>query len=83
MSDYIPFDCNEYDKLEILAMHKTAITLLPNPYDSIEPLTIVDLIAKNGEEHMHLSNGEKIRLDRIDIIEEQIIFLKFDGSEEE
>jgi len=83
MSDYIPFDCNEYDKLEILAMHKTPITLLPNPFDTIDPILITDLIAKNGEEHMHLSNGEKIRLDRIDIIEGQIIFLKFDGSEEE
>lgn len=83
MSDYIPFDCNEYDKLEILAMHKTAITLLPNPYDTIDPIFITDLVAKNGVEHMHLSNGEKIRLDKIDIIEGNIIFLKFDGSEEE
>lgn len=83
MSDYIPFDCNEYDKLEILAMHKTAITLLPNPYDSIEPIIITDLIAKDGVEHMHFSNGEKIRLDLIDVIEESIIFLKFDGEEEE
>jgi len=83
MKDYIPFDCNEYDKLEILAMHKTAITLLPNPYEGIDPIIITDLIAKNGEEHMHLSNGEKIRLDRIDLIEENIIFLKFDGGEEE
>lgn len=83
MSDYIPFDCNEYDKLEILAMHKTAITLLPNPFDNIDPILITDLVAKNGEEHMHLSNGEKIRLDRIDVIEGNIIFLKFDGTEEE
>lgn len=83
MSNYIPFDCNEYDKLEILAMHKTHITLLPNPYETLDPIIIVDLVAKNGEEHMHLSNGEKIRLDRIDVIEENIIFLKFDGSEEE
>ena len=83
MSDYIPFDCNEYDKLEILAMHKTVITLLPNPFDNIDPILITDLIAKNGEEHMHLSNGGKIRLDRIDVIEGNIIFLKFDGTEEE
>lgn len=83
MNDYIPFDCNEYDKLEILAMRKIAITLLPNPYDNTEPILITDLIAKNGVEHMHLSNGKKIRLDQIDIIEENIIFLKFDGEEEE
>ena len=83
MSNYIPFDCNEYDKLEILAMHKTAITLLPNPFDSLEAILITDLIAKDGVEHMHLSNGKKIRLDLIDVIEENIIFLKFNGEEEE
>lgn len=83
MNKYIPFDCNEYDKLEILAIHKTVITLLPYPYDNLEPIIITDLVAKNGEEYMRLSNGEEIRLDLIDVIEENIIFLKFDGSEEE
>lgn len=78
---YIPFDCNEYDKLEILAMHKTHITLIPNPYDDTD-IIITDLIAKDGEEHMHLSNGEKIRLDKIDVIEESLIFLKIDIEEE-
>ena len=82
MRDYIPFDCNEYDKLEILAMHKTAITLLPNPFDGIDPLIITNLVAKDGVEHMHLSNGKRIRLDQIDVIEENVIFLKFDLEEE-
>ena len=83
MSDNTPMDCNEYDKLEILALHKSPITLIPNPYDNIDPLTITDLIAKDGEEYMHLSNGEKIRLDAIQVIEGNMIFLSWDLDDEE
>ena len=82
MIEYLSFVCNEFDKLEALAINKTAITLLPNPYIILEPIFMTDILAKDGMEHIYFSNSEKIRLNRIDIIEENIIFLKFSGEEE-
>ena len=38
MIEYLSFDCNEYEKLEVLAINKTAITLLPYPYITVEPI---------------------------------------------
>ncbi|MDA9872778.1 hypothetical protein N8364_03975 [Saprospiraceae bacterium] len=47
MIEYLSFDCNEYDKLEVLAINKTAITLLPNPYIILEPIFMTDILAED------------------------------------
>lgn len=82
---YIPISCDEYDKLEILAMHRTPIILIPHPYETTEPLIIIDLRSTDSVEHMYLSNGERIRLDYIATIIDHMIFLDWElyMSEEE
>jgi len=87
MSDYIPIDCNFYDELVLLSMHKTRIVFVPNKYEAPEGDYIVDLVTEpSKEEFMVLKSGIRIRLDEIASASDHIIFLNagetFFGEEE-
>ncbi len=76
MSDYIPIDCNFYDELVLLAMHKTRITFIPNAYDVEEGDYVVDLVTEpSKEEFLVLKSGIKIRLDKIASVDDRLVFL--------
>jgi Rho-binding antiterminator len=78
---YQPIDCDFYDELVLLAMKKVTVTLLPYPFEEWEELKVKDLVTRSKEEFMVFSNGQEIRLDQIDALDETTIFLK--GIEEE
>ena len=79
MSDYIPIDCNFYDELVLLAMHKTRITFIPNTYKVDEGDYIIDLVTEpSKEEFLVLKSSIKIRLDKIANVSEHFIFLNVD-----
>lgn len=80
---YIPIDCNFYDELVLLAMHKDVVTLLPYPFEELEELIVKDLVTRNKEEFMIFSNGLEIRLDQIEALDEKTLFLKSQFGEEE
>lgn len=81
MSDYIPIDCNFYDELVLLAMHKTKITCIPNIYNVEEGDCILDLVTEpSKEEFAVLKSGIKIRLDKIANVEGSIVFLNVEES---
>ena len=79
---YEPIDCNFYDELVLLAMKKVKVTLLPYPFDEWEELVVKDLVTRNKEEFMVFSNGQEIRLDQIDALDEHTIFLQSIEEEE-
>jgi len=85
MSDYIPIDCNFYDELVLLAMHKTKVTFIPNTFNVKEGDFIVDLVTEpSKEEFAVLHSGIKIRLDEIASVADHLVFLNVDeGSFEE
>ena len=79
MSDYIPIDCNFYDELVLLAMHKTRITFIPNTYHVEEGDFITDLVTEpSKEEFLVLKSGIKIRLDNIANVSDHLVFLNVD-----
>ena len=79
MSDYIPIDCNFYDELVLLAMHKTRITLIPNIYNVEEGDFIVDLVTKSSkEEFLVFKSRIEIRLDDISSVSDHLVFLNID-----
>ena len=79
MSDYIPIDCNFYDELVLLAMHKTKVTFIPNIYNVEEGDYLVDLVTEpSKEEFAVLKSGIKIRLDKISNVEGHLVFLNMD-----
>jgi len=79
MSDYIPIDCNFYDELVLLAMHKAKITFIPNIYNVEEGDYLVDLVTEpSKEEFAVLKSGIKIRLDKIANVEGELVFLNLD-----
>ena len=81
MSDYIPIDCNFYDELVLLAMHKTRITFIPNTYKVEEGDYIADLITEaSKEEFLVLKSGIKIRLDNIANVSDHLVFLNVEES---
>lgn len=81
MSDYIPIDCNFYDELVLLAMHKTRITFIPNTYDVNEGDFIKDLITESSkEEFLILNSGIKIRLDQISNVSDHLVFLNVEEA---
>jgi len=76
MSDYTPIDCNFYDELVLLAMHKTRLTFIPNIYAVEEGDYISDLVTEpSKEEFMVLNSGIKIRLDKISNVSDHLVFL--------
>jgi transcriptional antiterminator Rof (Rho-off) len=82
MSDYIPIDCNFYDELVLLAMHKTRITFVPNTYDVEEGDFIADLVTEpSKEEFMVMKSGIKIRLDAIASVSDNLVFLRLEEEE--
>lgn len=85
MSDYIPIDCNFYDELVLLAMHKTRVVFIPNTYDVEEGDFIIDLVTEpSKEEFLVLKSGIRIRLDEIANVDDRMVFLNVDeGSFEE
>jgi transcriptional antiterminator Rof (Rho-off) len=79
MSDYIPIDCNFYDELVLLAMHKTRITFIPNIFEVQEDDFIKDLVTKpSKEEFLVLNSGIEIRLDKISNVSDHLVFLEVD-----
>lgn len=79
MSDYIPIDCNFYDELVLLAMHKTRITFIPNTYNVQVGDYVIDLVTEpSKEEFMVLKSGIRIRLDEIANVSESMVFLNVD-----
>ena len=76
MSDYIPIDCNFYDELVLLAMHKTRITFIPNTYRVEEGDFIVDIVTEpSKEEFIVLKSGIRIRLDHIANVSDHLVFM--------
>ncbi|MDF1698505.1 MAG: hypothetical protein P1U56_21820 [Saprospiraceae bacterium] len=81
MSDYIPIDCNFYDELVLLAMHKTRIVFIPNTFHVEEGDYIKDLVTKpSKEEFMVLHSGKEIRLDLIANVSDHMVFLNLDDD---
>jgi len=81
MSDYIPIDCNFYDELVLLAMHKTRITFIPNTYNVEEGDYVIDLVTEpSKEEFMVMKSGIRIRLDEIANVSERMVFLNVDEN---
>lgn len=81
MSDYIPIDCNFYDELVLLAMHKTRIIFIPNTYNVEEGDYAVDLVTTpSKEEFLVLKSGIQIRLDKIANVSEHMVFLNVDEA---
>ena len=79
MSDYIPIDCNFYDELVLLAMHKTRIIFIPNTYNVEKGDYIADLVTEaSKEEFLVLKSGIKIRLDHIANVSDHLVFLNID-----
>lgn len=79
MSDYIPINCNFYDELVLLAMHKTKITFIPNTYEVKEGDYVVDLVTEpSKEEFLVLKSGIRIRLDKIANVDDKLVFLNVD-----
>ncbi len=86
MSDYIPIDCNFYDELVLLAMHKVRVTFVPNFYNVPEGDFILDLVTEpSKEEFMVMKSGIRIRLDEISNVSDHLVFLNMneDKWEEE
>lgn len=81
--DYIPIDCNFYDELILLAQHRKPIVLMPNPGIDELPLTVKDIVTRSTkEEFLVLSTGDEIRLDRIEALDGNILFLSMLDEEE-
>ena len=81
MSDYIPIDCNFYDELVLLAMHKTRVTFIPNTYNVEEGDFVADLVTEpTKEEFLVLKSGIRIRLDKIANVSDRLVFLNVDES---
>lgn len=78
MSDYTPIDCNFYDELVLLSMHKTRVVFVPNTHDVQEGDYIIDLVTETTkEEFMVMKSGTRIRLDEISGLSDNILFLQF------
>lgn len=68
MSDYIPIDCNYYDKIEETILFKKEVLLRFLGGDGQEQelnTKIRDTQALSGEEFILLPDGQKIRMDKI------------------
>ena len=65
MNDYQPVSCDLHSQLELLAMHKTPVSI--DLKDSNHSLigVIVDFIIHDGAEYLILDSGEEARLDTI------------------
>lgn len=82
MSAYIPIDCNFYDELVLLAMHKTKVIFVPNIYNVEEGDIVVDLVTEpSKEEFLVLKSGIRIRLDEIANVADHLVFLNVEDAD--
>lgn len=66
--EYQNIDCGLYDQYVLHAMRKTNFR-----YGEHEEVQIKDLLTENGKEFMILSNGLKVRLDKVEISDHQLV----------
>lgn len=71
MSDYKNIDCNLYDEYILYIMQKKPFRL----EDSDKEITIVNIFTRDKEEFLTLSNGLEIRLDKVQITNENLAIL--------
>jgi hypothetical protein len=66
---YIPVDCGFHDQIEAAIVRKTKgdVTFVDemNEIQHLNDVSVLDWVNENKEEFMLMSNGLKIRLDRI------------------
>lgn len=72
MTDYTPIDCGRHSEFELAIMHRDTLKLSWRGADGAthtEVVTAADLLTRNSEEFMRVSNTRgierEIRLDRI------------------
>ena len=65
---YIPINCDLYDELEILAMHKqkTVIVYIDNDEEkTLQEVLIKNVYSREKVEYLLLESGAEIRLDQL------------------
>ena len=71
MSDYKNIDCNLYDVYVLYIQQKKPFSLELTS----EEVVITDIFTRKKEEFITLSNGMEIRLDKVDITDNNISIL--------
>ena len=65
MSKYKPVSCDLHSQLELMAMHKSLVSLTIKDSNHSLKGVISDIRILDGAEYLVLDNGAKVRLDAI------------------